>query len=210
MKYLKQTLLYTLITVAVIAAGLAAYSFVEKPKEQPKNAMVYPKFRAVKDFELKSGDATINLNSLQGKWSFIFFGYTYCPDVGPTTMSALKQFMNNVPEKTQQDTQIILVSVDPERDTPEQLKQYAHAFDKRFIGATAEHAILEDFAKSFGAIYYKVGEGEDYLVDHTAKIFLVDPQGRRHAIFSKSMENPTEGYEYNIEQMVKDYLIIRS
>ncbi len=218
MSYLKQTFLYSLITVAVVAIGLFIYSVTGGElsftsvgsDEKPKHAMVYPAFRPVPPFTLYSGEQAITNEVFNDQWSFVFFGYTYCPDVCPTTMSALNSFYQQLPEDFKSNTQVILVSVDPERDTPEQLAQYSKAFHPEFIGATADHEALEPFTRSFGAVYYKVGEdSEDYLVDHTAKIFLVDPDGKRHAFFSKSMENPTQGYEYNIPQMVEDYSIIR-
>ncbi|WP_144392822.1 SCO family protein [Pleionea sediminis] len=219
MNYLKQITVYSSITLAVILIGLIILSMsgnelsldFSNQKEQPKNAMVYPKFRPVPDFSLKSGDTTLTRDFLSEKWSFVFFGYTYCPDVCPTTMSAMNSFYQNLPQEFQFDTQMVLISVDPDRDTPTNLSDYAKAFNPDFVGATAEHSQLETFARSFGAVYYKVNEEqEDYLVDHTAKIFLVDPDGNRHAFFSKSMENPTQGYEYNIPQMVEDYAIIRN
>ncbi len=122
----------------------------------------------------------------------------------------IKQFYEQLPGKIQKDTQIVLVSVDPERDTPELLHKYASAFNNKFIGVTADHNYLKTFALNFGAVYMKVGEDEHYAVDHTAKIFLISPELYRFAYFDKSLKSATEGFEFNIEQMVDDYLIIRT
>lgn len=209
MKYLKQTLLYSGITLLFILAGIGVYQTFGGSKSEPVEARVYPAFKPMTAFELMSGSSKFTEQDLKEKWSFVFFGYTYCPDVCPTTMAALKEFYLSLPETMQKDTQVVLISVDPDRDDAERLQEYAQAFHPSFRGATAPHDQLQSFARQFGAVYYKVGEGEGYLVDHTAKIFLIDPQGLRHAIFDKSMTNPTDGFEFNIPQMVKDYLIIR-
>lgn len=209
MKYLKQTLLYSGITLLFILAGIGVYQTFGDSKREPVEARVYPAFKPMVEFKLQSGSSHFTEQDLKEKWSFVFFGYTYCPDVCPTTMAALKEFYLTLPENVQMDTQIVLISVDPDRDDAERLQEYARAFHPTFRGATAPHEQLQSFARQFGAVYYKVGEGEGYLVDHTAKIFLIDPQGLRHAIFDRSMTNPTEGFEFNIPQMVEDYLVIR-
>jgi protein SCO1/2 len=209
MKYLKQTLLYSAITLVFILAGVGLYqTFASKPKT-PVNAKVYPAFKPMSHFSLQSGESSFTEQNFKGYWSLVFFGYTYCPDVCPTTMAALREFYSQLPPSVQQDTQIILVSVDPERDDPQRLQEYASAFHPNFIGVTGSLTQLESFARQFGAVFYNVGEGDDYLVDHTAKIFLVDPKGLRHAFFDKSLDNPSVGFEFNIPQMVADYLIIR-
>ncbi len=210
MGYLKQTLIYSAITLLVIVAGLSLYKISNGDiQSKPKDALVYPEFKTIAPFKLVLGEKDFTEQDLKKKWSFLFFGYTFCPDVCPTTMSALKAVYQQLPEAVQKDTQVVLVSIDPDRDSPDILQQYAAAFEPSFIGVTADHKILKAFNRSFGVIYAKVGESsENYLVDHTARIFLIDPDGRRHAIFQKSM-SPTEGYEFNIEQMVNDYLTIR-
>ena len=208
MGYLKQTFVIVAITAFVTICGVAGYRLFSP--QQPKEAMIYPKLRALEAFELKVvAEKAFTLENLKGRWSFLFFGYTYCPDICPTTMAALKQMYLLLPPDIQSDTQVVLISVDPERDTPEHLAQYAQAFHPDFIGATGNHNQLSVFTKSFGVVYYKVGDDkEDYLVDHSSKIFLVDPDGLRHAIFQKS-DNATQGFEYNVQQMAEDYRIIR-
>ncbi|NVJ60607.1 MAG: SCO family protein [Gammaproteobacteria bacterium] len=212
MKYSKQILIYTLITVVVIVAGLfitKGASFSIK-SDEPVNAMIYPKLKKVQSFEFGSGDLKVSEKIFLDHWTFVFFGYTYCPDICPTTMSSLREFYSKLPDDVRKETQVMLVSVDPDRDDPEQLKQYVNAFHPEFIGTTASHDKLEKFTRDFGALYYKVGDDENYLVDHTGKIFLINPKGERFAIFNKAMNNPSEGYDYDIEQMVKDFLIIKS
>ncbi|MEE4246357.1 MAG: SCO family protein [Kangiellaceae bacterium] len=211
MGYMKQTLVYGgAVVAALLIAALLFGDQLFRPKV-PKHAMVYPKFKTIESFELDAAQGKWSDKQLTDKWTFMFFGYTYCPDICPTTLSALKSFYNKLPPSIQSDSQIVLVSVDPERDTPDVLKQYTEAFDPSFVGITSSHEVLKPFVKSFGVVYYKVGdETDNYLVDHSAQIFLIDPAKKRHAIFKKSMDNPTDGYEYDIDQMVNDYLIIRN
>ncbi|MCO7224632.1 SCO family protein [Pleionea sp. CnH1-48] len=211
MNYLKQTLVIVLITAVVTLSGVAGYQYFSGgASAEPKDAMVFPKKNQVNSFALAKGDNTFTDNDLKGKWSFLFFGYTYCPDVCPVTMAVMRDVYAKLEPEVQQQVQVVLVSVDPERDSPQHLQKYAQGFHPEFIGVTAEHTMLEPFAKQFGAIYFKNGDDpQDYLVDHTAKIFLVDPDGKRHAIFDKSLD---EGgaYRFNEQQMALDFMAIRS
>ncbi|NVJ49815.1 MAG: SCO family protein [Gammaproteobacteria bacterium] len=214
MKYMQQILLYTLITVVVIVVGVYVFKADKSQLESDagdrvqslNTTLVYPKFKTVAPFTLGGNGSEFTEADLQGKWSLVFFGYTYCPDICPTTMSVMKRFYLALPPEIQDKTQVILVSVDPERDSPQQLQQYAKAFHDDFIAVTGSHEALHALTRDFGAIYAKVGEGEDYLVDHTGKIFVIDPKGRRYAFINKSMTDPTQGYQYNLDLMLEDFL----
>ncbi len=124
---------------------------------------------------------------LNGKWSFMFFGYTHCPDVCPTTMSTLNETMGNIARNgDDQNTQVIFVSVDPERDKLEQLDGYVRYFNPDFIGLTGTPAALKGLTNDLGILHLKVPNPNDpnnYLVDHTASILLVGPQGQLLALF---------------------------
>lgn len=121
-----------------------------------------------------------------GKWSFLFFGYTFCPDVCPTTLSVMQQMWSKLPAVQQAKTQVVLVSVDTERDTPEQLKSYMDYFDPSFTSFTGKPASLRSLAAQLNAVYAKVErqneQGEvdpelGYLMDHSANIAILDPNG---------------------------------
>jgi len=121
-----------------------------------------------------------------GKWSFLFFGYTFCPDVCPTTLSVMQQMWVKLSPEMQAQTQVVLVSVDTERDTPEQLKTYMDYFDPSFTSFTGKPASLRSFAAQLNAVYAKVerqnekGEVDPelgYLMDHSANIAILDPNG---------------------------------
>lgn len=125
---------------------------------------------------------------LLGKWTLVFFGYTHCPDICPTSMLTLKQVSNLLRDDSEApaEVQFVFVSVDPDRDPPEVLKYYIAYFDEGFIGATGAKNDIDHFAGQFGAGYVKEPESDrdDYLISHTASFFLVDPAGRIVASFS--------------------------
>lgn len=130
------------------------------------------------DFELQSVDGPVRLRDFRGKVVLLFFGYTHCPDVCPTTLAKLAKVMEYL-GKDAQRVQVIMVSVDPERDTPEVVNEYATHFHPTFIGLTGTPDQIAEVATKYG-IYYKKHAGtpkSGYLVDHTASIILINPKG---------------------------------
>jgi protein SCO1/2 len=154
---------------------------------QLHGAYVFDKPRIIKPIALLDQHAqAFTLEDLEGRWSLLYFGYTYCPDICPTTLADLKKFSDMLAGTEWGDnTQIILVSADPARDTPEKLKQYLNYFDPQFIGVTGDFLALHSFASNVNATFTKViTEGsEGYLVDHTSNIVLVNPYGHYHGFF---------------------------
>ena len=128
---------------------------------------------------------------LQGSWTFVFFGFTSCPDVCPVTMAALAQtskLLADLPEPAR--PQVVMISVDPERDTPDRLATYVKAFDPAFIGATGTKPAIDELAQRMGvlAATRPLDGGESYTVDHTTSLFLVGPDGTVRALFSAPHE----------------------
>ncbi len=140
------------------------------------------------DFTLNAaGDKKLVLDDLKGKWNFIFFGYTHCPDVCPTTLGTFAMAFKILGENPAvfQDIQGVIVSVDPKRDTPASLKKYVSYFHSKFIGVTGNNSQVDALARQMGVLYtIHPGESEDnYLVSHNAAMFLVDPRGRLYGRF---------------------------
>lgn len=139
------------------------------------------------EFALRGPRGAFSNTHLTGRWSFVFFGYTQCPDVCPTALTLMKDvraILGTAP--TAPPFQVVFVSVDPRRDTDELLQQYLAAFDPSFIGITGDDDALLPLAKTLG-VYYRRNDGTDvqrYTVDHSATIFLVNPRGRMVAVFS--------------------------
>lgn len=124
------------------------------------------------------------LESLAGKAVVVFFGFTQCPDVCPTALAELSQVMEKLGPDADR-VQVLMVTVDPERDTPEILKQYVTAFDPRFLALTGTPAEIRAAAASFKAYYAKIPtEGDNYTMDHTAAFYLFDPKGDSRVLIS--------------------------
>ncbi len=117
---------------------------------------------------------------LEGHWTLVFFGFTHCPDVCPTTLTVLKQvhqLLATLPEA--QRPRVMLVSIDPERDTPDRLRDYVRFFEPSFLGATGTTQAIEQAAAAFAVPYAKVPlPGGGYTMDHGAGVFTVAPSGQ--------------------------------
>ncbi len=184
-----------LILLIALAAGLglfAAQRFFAAPSPeqggwpQTRTATMYPAPRPIENFSLRQADGTeLTLEELQGHWTLVFLGFTFCPDVCPTTLAELAKAQTQweaLPLRTR--PRVLLVSVDPQRDTPELLHGYARGFHADTLSATADPEVLEDFATSIGFVFMKVPgpnveqNPNDYTMDHSSGIALLDPQGR--------------------------------
>jgi protein SCO1/2 len=146
--------------------------------------------RALPDFILTDHNGkTFDNARLKGHWTLMFFGYTHCPDICPTTLTMLKQTMAIYLEKggKPSDWQVVFVSVDPERDSPKQLAGYVTYFNKDFLGVTGDPEQIALLTRSLGILYVKEDNPdnpENYLVDHSASIIVVDPEGREAAVLN--------------------------
>jgi protein SCO1/2 len=133
-----------------------------------------------------------DLASLKGKWSFLFFGYTHCPDICPTTLATLARARDNIAKSVAgaEDIQIVFISVDPNRDTADKLKQYVTYFHATFLGVTGTDAQIANLAGQLSAAYrVAIIPGiENYPVYHSTAVFLVDPQARYHAVFTPPLD----------------------
>ena len=132
--------------------------------------------RLISDFSLVDHTGTtVGLNELQGQWSLLFFGFTFCPDICPTTLSVL----NEAVSRLENPPQVIMVSVDPQRDTPDKLASYVPAFNSTFRGFTGEFDEIVSLATQVNIAFGKVPGPElgTYLVSHTVSIVVVNPMG---------------------------------
>ena len=148
----------------------------------------------------QNGD-TIEINAPQkGKVSAVFFGYTQCPDICPTTLGKMKLVMDQLGADANK-VRVVFVTVDPERDTPEVLKAYMAAFNPTFIGAYAQPIDkTREMAKQFQVVYEKVGDGPNYIVNHTANLYLLDENGK--TVVSAPYEAKPESIVHDIRQLL--------
>ena len=138
------------------------------------------------DFELQSEDGPLALHDLRGKVVLLYFGYMNCPDVCPLTMSNWADAFNQLEVAEAEKVRGLLVSVDPERDSPEALKEYAQYFHSNILGATGNHATLSEVTFLYRADYSleHKGERKDYSVDHTSFVYVIDPLGKLRGLLS--------------------------
>jgi protein SCO1/2 len=142
-----------------------------------------PRARALAEFHLQDmSGREFDLNNLRGHPTLLFFGFTNCPDVCPTTLSTLEQVQRQAPLA---GAQVVFVSVDPERDSDASLQAYLGAFDKNFVGVRGERTALAPLLRSLNAIAVRQDlPGGGYTMDHSATLYLLDTQGRLVAVFS--------------------------
>lgn len=179
-------LLYGIVASVALASGIFAF-YKSYYLAQPQHALYYQQVRDIKDFELTDHQGqAFTKQQLKGKWSWVFFGYTSCPDICPTTLQELNFIYDDL-TKINNQTQVLLVSVDPNRDTQEKLASYIGYFNPAFKALRADHSSLFPFARNLG-LMYAINDGEQsndnsYLVAHSASLVLINPEGSISAIF---------------------------
>jgi protein SCO1/2 len=147
-------------------------------------AFVFDQPRLIEDFALVDHQGNpFTLEDLKGKWTIAFFGFTHCPDVCPTTMAVLGRFMKSLDPAIAEQTQVILVSVDPGRDTPEKLAEYVPFFHEDFVGVTGDFLEIMSLTRDLGVAFSKVRIGDDYTVDHSGNLALISPEGLYRAFY---------------------------
>ena len=186
--------------VAVLLVALAACS----PKPDFKNVDITGSTAFGKDFSLLDSDGkTKTLADFRGKVVVMFFGYTQCPDVCPTTLTEMQQVMTLMGSQADK-VQVLFVTVDPERDTAAILKQYVPAFDARFLGLRpVDQAALEQVTKDFKIYYKKVpgSQAGSYTMDHTAGSYAFDLEGRLR-LYIKHAQGP-ETLAHDLKELLK-------
>ena len=137
-------------------------------------------------FTLKSGGGqTVSDRDFRGKWLLVYFGYTQCPDVCPTTLAEIAQTLQKLGPLAA-EVQPIFITIDPERDTPEAVREYVEAFDPRLVGLTGTPGEIATVAKEY-RVYYKRQAGKnaaDYLMEHSAFVYVIDPAGKYATLFA--------------------------
>jgi len=186
-----------LVLIAALAAGFGLWAaqryFTQRPVAAPKlqTVRLFPQARAIPPFSLNSEKGgRVDAGTLAGHWTVVFLGFTHCPDVCPTTladMAKAQKLWRTLPAATR--PRLLFVSVDPDRDTPELLANYARYFDADTLTATAPEPALGNFAKSLNLVYMKVPMANgDYDMDHSSSLMLLDPQARQAGFIRPPLE----------------------
>lgn len=176
----------TLLRITVLCGIVIALAWAFFPRNTDDlTALRIDPPQVLGEFQLTDGDnLPFTRARLLGKWSFVFFGYTHCPDVCPVTMSELAKVYQLLAQRPEgaNSVQMLFVSVDPARDTPTLLKDYAHYFNANFIATTGTLEHLDALTGPLGVRHRRMTEqGADYRVEHSADVWLIDPRGRLYA-----------------------------
>jgi protein SCO1/2 len=192
-----QTTVFILVAVVALVLGLTVNKVLTNSgRADPAvlldaGIVLLPQNRSLPALSLTNQDGqAVAVDQLKGKWSLLFFGYTFCPDICPTTLAQLRELKTLLPEDARNQLQIIFVSVDPHRDTPEQVKQYLSYFDADFQGLTGDETTLQKFANAVSIPFIPADTSkENYSVDHSANLVILGPDGRQHGFIRAPLNN---------------------
>ena len=181
-----QKTVFILVALVALVIGLTVYKVLNTGQQLDTaelldaGIVLLPQGRDVPNLTLTDQDGQpVSMQELEGKWNLLFFGYTFCPDICPATLAELRQLRGKLPDEISQRMQPILVSVDPERDTPEQLKKYLDYFGAGFIGLTGPLDDIQTLANAVGVPFIPADTSkENYTVDHGGNLALIGPDGR--------------------------------
>ncbi len=194
-----------IIFVIGLVLGIALIALIAIPKLQPYtfHGTVLQSPHPAPDFELTAAHGQkVSLKDFKGKLVMLYFGYTFCPDVCPATLSELRGALNLLGRQAD-EVQTIMISVDPERDTPEMLAEYVTHFHPSFLGVTGTPDEIAEVATLYG-IFYEAHEGTEatgYLVDHTATVMVIDQDGHLKLVFP--FGEPAENIAEDLEHLLK-------
>jgi len=208
-----RALWYFLLSILAVCAGVGLYIFnndkfhttnsnelrgLQHATSFHNNPSAFPTFSLV-DHHGKN----YTHDNIKNAWSFVFFGFTHCPDICPLTLNTIDQVINELHSIEDLNAQAILISVDPKRDTTKQLHEYVRYFNDFTIGLSGESDEIKQLTQKLGVVYTtpSTEKIEDYVVDHSAHIFLVAPDGNLLALF---------GTPHETETIVKDFKILKA
>jgi protein SCO1/2 len=199
-------ILLLLVTVAVIVIYFGAITKTEFNDAVKIDGMYLPTPKEMIDFKLTDNSGKPYTSaSLKGHWTMLFFGFTNCGMVCPTTMAALNDMYQTLQKELPANRlpAIVMISVDPDRDTVERMNDYVHAFNPRFLGARAEMPQIDALEKSLHLVAIKMqangASKNQYTINHSAEIMVINPDGKLQAFMS---------YPHKADEMVQDYKTI--
>jgi protein SCO1/2 len=192
-----QITVFVLVAIVALVLGLTVNKVLtSKAQGDPTvlldaGIVLLPQSRSLPELSLINQDGqTVAIDQLKDQWSLLFFGYTFCPDICPATLAQLRQLQGQLPPETLAKLRIVLVTVDPNRDTPEQLKKYLDYFDAGFIGLTGEQATIQKLANGVSIPFIPADTSkENYTVDHSGNLVLIGPDGRQRGFIRAPINN---------------------
>lgn len=207
---IKQNRIYLTIAGLVVFMALIVGIYVYQTSQERHREWIRKSFqgtllttpRDIVPFRLQGMNGlAFNNESLKGHWTMMFFGFTQCGSICPTTLAELSKMMTILEKKQVKLPQVVMVSVDPTRDSLAILEQYLKAFHRNFYGARGDDASIMDLTKDMGVAYTKVAmsENADYNIEHTGTVMLLNPEGKLAGFFTMP---------HHAELLAKDYLLI--
>ncbi len=192
-----QKTVFILVAIIALVLGLTVNKVFNSSNQGDPAALLdagivlLPQSRSLPALSLTNQDGqAVAVDQLKGKWSLLFFGYTFCPDICPTTLAQLRELNTLLPEAARNNLQVILVSVDPNRDTPAQLKTYLGYYDAGFQGLTGEQASIQKLANGVSIPFIPADTSkENYTVDHSGNLVIVGPDGRQRGFIRAPLNN---------------------
>ncbi len=191
-----RTLILSVVGVLIaVVIGVLAGSYLTENNDQSQaireaGIIILPQSRELPALQLTStAGEQVQTQELTEKWSLVFFGYTFCPDICPTTLAELRQLKKLLPDDARKNVQVLMVSVDPNRDTPEQLQLYLQYFDPEFVGLTG---VLPDIQTLSNALSIPFIPGDTskprYTVDHSGNLAIISPDGRQYGFIRAPLD----------------------
>lgn len=198
----RKTLLVGLVAFLLVGAVAAGVFLFSKPDAFRGTTYAEPYPVAPEIQLIRAGGTNFRLSEMRGKIVALFFGYTSCPDVCPTTMAELKQALDKVGPQADQ-VQVLFVTVDPQRDTPEKVQEYVNHFNSDFIGLSGPEPDLAKVWSEYG-VFRQIVDGTSaagYIVDHTARVTLIDQQGNLRVSFP--FDTPVEDVVHDLNLLLE-------
>ncbi|HHX35444.1 MAG TPA: SCO family protein [Gammaproteobacteria bacterium] len=191
-----RTLILSIVGIVFAGViGLLAGNYLTSDGDQSQalreaGIIVLPNSRELPALQLASTTGKqVDTQALNDTWSLVFFGYTFCPDICPTTLAELRQLKKLLPEESKNNLQILMVSVDPNRDTTEQLQLYLQYFDPEFIGLTGALTDIQTLSNALSIPFIPGDTSQPrYTVDHSGNLAIISPDGRQHGFIRAPLD----------------------
>ena len=192
------------ISIFLVIAAAAAITFLFGRNDTFRGTSYDEPYPSAADFTLMQANGkSFQFSKQQDKITLLFFGYTSCPDVCPTTMAEFKRAMDSLSPTYRSQVQVVFVTVDPKRDTPEKMQEYVDHFDSSFIGLSGSEEELAKIWNAYGIYRLEVpgSSAAGYSVDHTARITMIDKNGKMRDSFG--IDTPVEDLVHDIQLLLK-------
>ncbi|MBT8767390.1 SCO family protein [Metapseudomonas boanensis] len=192
-----QKTVFVLVALVAVVLGLTVHKVLnnqgqaDPTKLLDAGIVLLPQSRSLPALSMTDQNgATVAVDQFKDKWSLVFFGYTFCPDICPTTLAQMRELKGLLPLEARNNVRFIFVSVDPHRDTPQQIKQYLGYFDPEFVGITADVPTLQKFANAVSIPFIPADTSkENYTVDHSGNLVVLGPDGTQRGFIRAPLNN---------------------